>query len=78
MTADHLKTELDQRLTQKLIIAGPAPAPLARAESNFRYQIMIRTSNMPRLSRDLAKIFINFKLPSKVFLSLDIDPANLS
>jgi primosomal protein N' (replication factor Y) len=60
-----------------LIIAGPAPAPLARAETFFRYQIMLRTKQMPRLSKSLAKLVENLKLPEDVSMSVDIDPVNL-
>ena len=39
-----------------LIIAGPAPAPLLRAETFYRYQIMLRTRAMSRLSQRSAQI----------------------
>ena len=61
-----------------LIIAGPAPAPLARAESNYRYQIMLRTRQMSRLSQHLAKLIEVLSLPDDVTLSVDIDPVNLA
>ena len=60
------------------IVAGPAPAPLARAESHYRYQIMLRTQQMTRLSRHLAQLTIRFKLPDEVSLTIDIDPTNLA
>ena len=61
-----------------LIIAGPAPAPLARAESHYRYQIMLRTRQMSALGRGLAKLCETMQLPEDVSLSVDIDPVNLS
>jgi primosomal protein N' (replication factor Y) len=61
-----------------LIIAGPAPAPLARAESNYRYQIMLRTRQMTALSRQLAQLTESIQLPEEVTLSVDIDPVNLA
>ena len=60
-----------------LVIAGPAPAPLARAESFYRYQIMLRTRQMTALSRHLAKLTEALELPDDVSLSVDIDPVNL-
>src|SRR2546426_2293279 len=39
-----------------LIIAGPAPAPLLRAETFYRYQLMLRTRQMSQLSRSLARM----------------------
>ena len=60
-----------------LIIAGPAPAPLLRAETFYRYQIMLRTRAMSKLSQALAKIIGTLALPEDVTLSVDIDPVNL-
>ncbi len=60
-----------------LIIAGPAPAPLLRAENFYRYQIMLRTRAMSRLSESLAKIIATLTLPDEVTLAVDIDPVNL-
>jgi primosomal protein N' len=39
-----------------LIIAGPAPAPLARAETLYRYQILLRTRHITKLSPFLAEV----------------------
>ena len=60
-----------------LIIAGPAPAPLLRAETFYRYQIMLRTRAMSKLSQTLAKIIETLALPGDVTLSVDIDPVSL-
>jgi primosomal protein N' (replication factor Y) len=61
-----------------LFIAGPAPAPLLRAETYYRYQIMLRTRQMSLLSRHLAKLAETFALPEDVSLTVDIDPVNLA
>jgi len=61
-----------------LIIAGPAPAPLLRAETFYRYQIMLRTRAMSKLSQALAKIIETLALPEDVTLMVDIDPVSLS
>ncbi len=61
-----------------LIIAGPAPAPLLRAETFYRYQIMLRTKAMSRLSHALARIVQELELPDDITLTVDIDPASLS
>ena len=60
-----------------LIIAGPAPAPLPRAETFYRYQIMLRTRAMSALSRELARMIQTLALPEDVTLTVDIDPVNL-
>jgi primosomal protein N' (replication factor Y) len=60
-----------------LILAGPAPAPLLRAETFYRYQIMLRTRAMSKLSQALAKIIETLALPEDVTLMVDIDPVSL-
>ncbi len=79
-SADHLKRELAKQLQglKDLIIAGPAPAPLLRAENYYRYQVMLRTRAMSALSRELAVILQSLTLPADVTLAVDIDPVSLS
>ena len=79
-SADHLRRELEKDLSgiNDLILAGPAPAPLLRAETFYRYQIMLRTRQMSKLSQQLAKLTETMKLPEDISLTVDIDPVNLS
>lgn len=79
-SAEYLKRELEKVLGEfkDLILAGPAPAPLLKAESFYRYQIMLRTRSMSKLSQTLAKTIPLPTLPEDVTLSVDIDPVNLS
>ena len=85
-SAEHLKREL-MKLTlpalaesgfKDLNVSGPAPAPLLRAENFYRYQIMLKTRAMSRLSQTLAKIVAALVLPDDVTLAVDVDPVNLS
>jgi primosomal protein N' (replication factor Y) len=79
LCADYLKGELEKVIPNAgdFIIAGPAPAPLVKAETYYRYQIMIRGKQMPKLSRCLAALFETAKLPEDVRVAIDIDPVNL-
>ncbi len=79
-SAEHLRRELDKDFAglKDLIVAGPAPAPLARAESLYRYQIMLRTRQMTKLSQHLSKLTQALVLPEDLILSVDIDPVNLA
>ena len=75
-SADHLRRALDAAFAKfkDLIIAGPAPAPLLRAETFYRYQMTLRTPQMTALSRGLAKVLAAVVLPEDVQLTVDIDP----
>jgi len=61
----------------EVILAGPAPAPLVRADTYYRYQLMLRVQRMPPLSQRLAKLTESLALPDDVRLSVDIDPMDL-
>ncbi|MBU6398790.1 MAG: primosomal protein N' [Verrucomicrobia bacterium] len=78
-TADYVRRELDQARDSVpgLIVAGPGPAPLQRAETYYRYQIMLRTGQMTKLSRRLATLVASWKLPEDISLVIDVDPVDL-
>jgi primosomal protein N' (replication factor Y) len=76
-TDEMLKSHPPTFAPAHLLISGPAPAPLLRAETFYRYQIMIRTQRMSALSRRLAESIQTLALPEDVMLSVDIDPADL-
>jgi primosomal protein N' (replication factor Y) len=78
--ATHLKRELDKAMSEikDLIVAGPAPAPLLRAETFYRHQIMLRSTRMRVLSQRLAVVTQGLVLPEDVTLSVDIDPVSLT
>ena len=78
-TANHFRKELDALVKDfpDLTISGPAPAPLAKAEKNYRFQIMLRVGQMSRLSKRLNDHLQKTQLPDDVALSVDIDPVNL-
>ncbi len=79
-SADYLKRILDRELAgvKDLIMAGPAPSPLLRAETFYRYQIMLRAPRMSALSQKLAAVTALLAFPEDVTLTVDIDPVDLA
>ncbi len=78
-TADHLRKDLERfgESVRDLVVAGPGPAPLAKAEGAYRFQIMLRTRAMGRLATLLDAWAGAVELPDDVRLTLDIDPVDL-
>lgn len=78
--AAHMKRSLEslQALHRDLVVAGPAPAPLARAESFYRYQIMLRTPRMSSLANGLSALLLENSMPGGVSVSVDIDAVDLA
>jgi len=79
-TAAHVKRELDTALAgfKDAVLSGPAPAPLLRAETLYRHQIMLRIRQLAKASAVLAEVIDRFSLPQEVTLTVDIDPVNLT
>ena len=75
-----IKQEVSKALLalRDLMLAGPAPAPLVRAETFYRYQIMLRTARMTTLSQRLALLTRSLTFPEDVTLAVDIDPVDLA
>jgi primosomal protein N' (replication factor Y) len=78
-SADHVKRELEKSTTeiQDLQFKGPAPAPLLRAETFYRYQLTLQTRQMSELSRRLTALQSSLTLPDDVTLTVDVDPVDL-
>ena len=78
-SAECVKRDLEKATSgiSDLITKGPAAAPLARSKTEYRYQIMILTRQMTRLSLALAGLEATLTLPEDVKMSVDIDPVNL-
>ena len=77
MAAEYLKGRIEEGITdlRELIIAGPAEATLLRAESFYRFQIVLRTHSMAALGQRLAALMVKVDLPDDVQVIVDIDPA---
>ena len=78
-SSEHLKRELDKLVPEfkDLVISGPAPAPLLRAETFYRYQIMLRAQRMSTLSKRVGELTQTLALPEDLTLTVDIDPVDL-
>ncbi|MGP8199854.1 MAG: primosomal protein N' [Limisphaerales bacterium] len=78
-SATYVKHEIENWSGEfpDMILAGPAPAPLARTENKHRFHILLRTRQMTRLSHRLAGLLSSVTLPEEVGMSVDIDPVNL-
>ena len=78
-TAEHVRRLLAAacRDLPDLILCGPAPAPVPRVETFYRYQLMLRTRHMTRLSPRLGELQAQLTLPEGVTLTVDVDPVNL-
>jgi len=71
--ADYLR----QRLAETTILLGPVASPIARAKDRFRFQIMLKYRDEPKLSALLAGATAAFEegnKQQKVLMTIDVDP----
>jgi len=60
-----------------IMIAGPTPAPLAKVQNQYRFQIMLRAEQIMQLTNTVTQVVRDFKRPKDVGVSVDVDPVSL-
>ncbi len=63
--------------SQEVLLAGPTPAPLAKIQNQYRFQIMLRTGQITRLTETIGTVVSQTKLPKDVNVTVDVDPISL-
>jgi primosomal protein N' (replication factor Y) len=59
------------------LIAPPTPAPLAKVNNLYRYQVLLRTERIMRVTEILGPMMHALKLPDDVDATIDVDPISL-
>lgn len=77
LTARELRRRMAERLPSTCTISDAAPAPLARARGQFRYQIMMRSAQIMKTMPVLRELTRDFKCPKEVSFSVDVDAHSL-
>jgi primosomal protein N' (replication factor Y) len=67
-------TRLDLPETE---ITGPTPAPIARIEERYRFQVFIRTRRITAVTTRLRPLIIDRAWPDDIRITLDVDPVDL-
>lgn len=74
---DAVSRELRKHIAPTDIMGEPTPAPLAKVQSHYRYQLILRGDQIMRLTETLSKVITGLKLPEGVTLAVDVDPLAL-
>ena len=78
-----LSEELDAIKAKRLAhsaqteILGPSECPLAKINSNYRNQILLRGPSATLLQRLAAKLIYGYRAKEGVYIEVDVDPVNL-
>ena len=58
-------------------VTGPSPAPIARIEERYRFQIFLRTRRIMAVTPRLRPLFMDRAWPDDIRITLDVDPVDL-
>jgi primosomal protein N' (replication factor Y) len=74
---ENLAKELTRLDLPDTEITGPAPAPIARIEERYRFQIFLRTRRIMAVTPRLRPLFMDRAWPDDIRITLDVDPVDL-
>src|SRR5947199_2200223 len=76
-SAETLARRLKEALPEEFILGNPAPAPIEKLQSQFRFHILIRGEAIMRLSRLLRETLDKLPFPEDVHVAVDVDAYQL-
>jgi primosomal protein N' (replication factor Y) len=74
---ENLAKEMEKIELPETEITGPAPAPIARIEERYRFQLFLRTRRIMAVTPKLRPLFMDRNWPDDIKLTLDVDPVDL-
>ena len=70
--SQKLKKNLLDNIKAKIL--GPVNAPIFRIKRKFRNRLLIRSSKSKKIQKNLSNVLKNYKFPSGIKLTVDVDP----
>ena len=74
--AINFKSFIKNKINGKIL--GPVSAPIFRIKKKYRIRFLIRGSKTLKLQNSLAKIIPDYKFPTGIKLSVDVDPISFN
>jgi len=71
---ESLKLKKNLEITINAKILGPVNAPIFRIRKNYRNRLLIRSKKEIKIQKSLSKALKNYKLPTGIKLTVDVDP----
>jgi primosomal protein N' (replication factor Y) len=66
-----------QTMKLKVVMGAATPAPLAKVQSQYRYQVILRSGQILPLVEAVNKVMTTTKMPDGVVATVDVDPISL-
>ena len=74
---EQLVREMEKLGLPATEIIGPSPAPIARIEERYRFQVFLRTRRITAVTPRLRPLFMERSWPDDIRVTLDVDPVDL-
>jgi primosomal protein N' (replication factor Y) (superfamily II helicase) len=75
--AEALARDLKKQVAPDVLMGGPTPAPFAKIQNQYRFQIILRGEQIVRLTEAVGRVASSTKLPDDVNMTIDVDPISL-
>lgn len=76
-SAETLARRVREGMPEGTIVSDPAPAPLEKSHGQYRFQLILRTRTVLKLSRHLRAVLDKLTFPEDVFVGADVDAYHL-
>lgn len=76
-TLQNIATKLRAVVGEHVRMGEPMPSPLAKAHGQFRFQLIIRSSGVRALARQIHGVVDGMTFPQEVIVTWDVDALNL-
>jgi primosomal protein N' (replication factor Y) (superfamily II helicase) len=76
-TAETLHRRFGEKIDSSVTLHPVVPAQIERVKGFYRFQILLRTRAILRLSRTIREVMDSLSFPDEVQVSVDVDPYQL-
>jgi primosomal protein N' (replication factor Y) len=75
--ADWLRNLIDTHTTGEVALIGPAPCPIERVKTRWRWHVLLKSQHAGELTRVSRYFMERFDVPAALRVTLDRDPVAL-
>jgi primosomal protein N' (replication factor Y) len=76
-STETLARRLRENLPAGATVSDPAPAPLEKSHGSYRFQLMLKTRHVQKLSRHIKAVLEKLTFPEDVIVGVDVDAYHL-
>jgi len=74
---NEFANELSKIAGENTEVLGPSECPLSIISGNYRYQLLIKTTNLSKAHSAVYTLLQQIKTPSSLYIEVDVDPISL-